>query len=219
MMKQRLQTSLGQQLVLTPQLKQALHLLQLSSLELEAEITDAVESNPLLEWEEHPPLATDAGPRETAADGDGRAAAPEAEWEPAEAWQRSGRGGDGDGEWDPTERLTESESLHDHLAWQLHLAQLSPRDRAIGEALIDAIDDDGYLRTGFDDIVATLAPEVPCSHDEILAVLRRIQHMDPIGVGARDLRECLLIQLGTLADDTPGRALAERMVVELIETL
>ena len=58
-----------------------------------------------------------------------------------------------------------------------------------------------------------------CSHDEILAVLRRIQHMDPIGVGARDLRECLLIQLGTLSDDTPGRALAEHMVVELIENL
>ena len=216
-MKQRLQTSLGQQLVLTPQLKQALHLLQLSSLELEAEITEAVETNPLLEWDESRPVATDATVVEQVADGDGRAAA-EPEWDPAESWQRSPVSG-GDGEWDPTERLTESESLHDHLAWQLHLSQLSPRDRAIGQALIDAIDDDGYLRTTFDDIVATLAPEVPCGHDEILAVLRRIQRMDPVGVGARDLRECLLLQLETLPEDTPGRALAERMVAELIETL
>ena len=219
-MKQRLQTSLGQQLVLTPQLKQALHLLQLSTLELEAEITEAVETNPLLEWDETPPLSADGPTREQAADGD----APdvrETEWEPAESWQGGtrGGGGDGDGEWDATERLTESESLRDHLAWQLHLSQLSPRDRAIGEALIDAVDDDGYLRISFDDIVATLAPEVSCSHDEILAVLRRIQRMDPVGVGARDLRECLLLQLETLPEATPGRALAERMVVELIETL
>src|SRR5690554_1901652 len=186
MMKQRLQTSLGQQLVLTPQLKQALHLLQLSSLELEAEITEAVESNPLLEWDENPPLAAEP---ESPAHGHTAEtempAAPEPEWDPAESWQRSPYSGDGgDGEWDATERLTESEDLRAHLAWQLHLSQLSPRDRAIGEALIDAIDDDGYLRTTFDDIVLTLAPQVPCSHDEILAMLRQVQRMDPVGVGA-----------------------------------
>lgn len=219
-MKQRLQTSLGQQLVLTPQLKQALHLLQLSTLELEAEIAEAVESNPLLEWEDgSPPTSGEEAPaREHTAESE-QPSAPEPDWDPAESWQRGAGGGDGDGEWDATERLTESESLHGHLAWQLHLSQLSPRDRAIGEALIDAIEDDGYLRTGFDDIVATLAPEVSCSDDEILAVLRRIQRMDPVGVGARDLRECLLLQLETLDADTPGRALAERIVEELIQTL
>lgn len=221
-MKQRLQTSLGQQLVLTPQLKQALHLLQLSSLELEAEITEAVETNPLLDWEENPPLAVDGAAREGAAgdDGEGEAhAASEREWEPAESWQGGARGGGEDGDWDATERLTGSDSLREHLAWQLHLSPLSPRDRVIGEALVDAIDDDGYLRATFDDIVATLAPEVPCNHDEILAVLRTIQRMDPVGVGARDLRECLLLQIAVLPADTPGLALAERIVVELIETL
>src|SRR5690606_6873891 len=223
-MKQRLQTSLGQQLVLTPQLKQALHLLQLSSLELEAEIAEAVETNPLLEWDEQAPLS--ATPEVPAADapaqasnGDGRAEA-DGDWDIAESWQAGARvGSDDDGEWDPTERATGSESLHDHLAWQLNLTQMSPRDRVIGEALIDAIDDDGYLRTSFDEIVETLAPDLPCSHEEILAVLHRIQHMDPVGVGARDLRECLLLQLEVMDPDTPGRALAGRMVVELIETL
>jgi RNA polymerase sigma-54 factor len=223
MMKQRLQTSLGQQLVLTPQLKQALHLLQLSSLELDAEVAEAVETNPLLEWDEQaPPAATPGTPDESPAD------APQADvhvgsdgdWDIAESWQSGARvGSDDDGEWDAAERASGSESLRDHLAWQLNLTQLSPRDRLIGEALIDAIDEDGYLRTSFDDIVATLAPDLVCSHDEVLAVLHRIQHMDPLGVGARDLRECLLLQLDVLEEDTPGRALAERMVVELIESL
>ena len=222
-MKQRLQTSLGQQLVLTPQLKQALHLLQLSSLELDAEVAEAVETNPLLEWDEQaPPAATPGTPDESPAD------APQADvhvgsdgdWDIAESWQSGARvGSDDDGEWDATERASGSETLRDHLAWQLNLTQLSPRDRLIGEALIDAIDEDGYLRTSFDDIVATLAPDLVCSHDEVLAVLHRIQHMDPLGVGARDLRECLLLQLDVLEEDTPGRALAERMVVELIESL
>ena len=222
-MKQRLQTSLGQQLVLTPQLKQALHLLQLSSLELDAEVAEAVETNPLLEWDEQaPPAATPGTPDESPAD------APQADvhvgsdgdWDIAESWQSGARvGSDDDGEWDAAERASGSESLRDHLAWQLNLTQLSPRDRLIGEALIDAIDEDGYLRTSFDDIVATLAPDLVCSHDEVLAVLHRIQHMDPLGVGARDLRECLLLQLDVLEEDTPGRALAKRMVVELIESL
>ncbi len=222
-MKQRLQTSLGQQLVLTPQLKQALHLLQLSSLELEAEITEAVETNPLLEWDEQAPLAaTPEVPAPTPAespDGDGQAGS-DGEWDIAESWQAGARAShDDDGDWDPTERVIGAESLRDHLSWQLNLSPLSMRDRAIGEALIDAIQDDGYLRVSFDEIVETLAPELVCSHEEILAVLHRIQHMDPVGVGARDLRECLLLQLEVLDEQTPGRALAERMVVELIESL
>ena len=222
-MKQRLQTSLGQQLVLTPQLKQALHLLQLSSLELDAEVAEAVETNPLLEWDEQaPPPAAPGAPDEAPPDAPKADAhvGSDGDWDIAESWQSGARVGlDDDGEWDAAERASGSETLREHLAWQLNLTQLSPRDRLIGEALIDAIDEDGYLRTSFDDIVATLAPDLVCSHDEILAVLHRIQHMDPLGVGARDLRECLLLQLDVLEEDTPGRALAERMVVELIESL
>ncbi len=222
-MKQRLQTSLGQQLVLTPQLKQALHLLQLSSLELEAEITEAVETNPLLEWiEEAPAAAAPEAPAPAAAEGpDGEGATgADGEWDIAESWQSGARiATDDDGDWDPTERVSGAESLRDHLSWQLNLSPLSPRDRVIGEALIDAIEDDGYLRVPFDEIVETLAPDLACTHEEILAVLHRIQHMDPVGVGARDLRECLLLQLEVMDPETPGRALAERMVVELIESL
>src|SRR5690554_2726434 len=113
MMKQRLQTSLGQQLVLTPQLKQALHLLQLSSLELEAEITEAVETNPLLEWDEQAPAAPAAEtPAPTPAEARAEAGGAGVEWDVAESWQAGARvSTDDDGDWDPTERLSGSESL------------------------------------------------------------------------------------------------------------
>src|SRR6476619_6423450 len=151
-MKTRLQTSLGQQLVLTPQLRQAIHLLQLSGVELEAELATAVESNPLLDWEETPPLTTEQpSPSEEARDStDGSGSrddddAPHWEHEP-ESWSpRSGGGGGEDDDGDASERVVEPETLVDHLQWQLHLSHLSPRDLRIGVALIDAIDEDGYL--------------------------------------------------------------------------
>src|SRR5688572_22052 len=146
-MKQRLQTSLGQQLVLTPQLRQALHLLQLSTLELEAEINAAVESNPPLDWDESEPLrvADDGAPASTETPADGESGDNDFrddDWSPAgEAWQES-RGWNGEDGGDPTDRMVQTDSLQDHLSWQLHLTHLSERDRRIGLMLIDAIDDD-----------------------------------------------------------------------------
>lgn len=224
-MKPRLQTSLGQHLVLTPQLRQALHMLQLSALELEAEITAAVESNPLLDWEESAPLQVgDGQAQETASDDTpreretGEAAAWEGDDEP---WSERGGGSGGgmDDDLDGSERIASVETLQDHLSWQLHLTHLSPRDRRIGAALIDAIDDDGYLRESFDAIAETLQPEIDCGSDEILAVLRQIQRFDPTGVGARNLSECLSLQLDVLPPDTPGKALAQRTAQTLIDRL
>lgn len=228
-MKPRLQTSLGQQLVLTPQLRQALHLLQLSSLELENEITIAVESNPLLDWDEsvgetpegmpEAPVAPEAAApeeapeRERGGEDDG--------WEPPDSWNTgSGGGGTGDEDGlDPMDRLVHAESLHDHLSWQLHLTRLSPRDQRIGAALIDAIDDDGYLRESLDNIADTLRPEINVGATEVGTVLHQIQRFDPLGVGARDLRECLQLQLEALSEDTPGKAEALRIVGEALERL
>ena len=223
-MKPRLQTSLGQQLVLTPQLRQALHLLQLSSLELETEIASAVESNPLLDWDEAegetpegmpdmPAPETAASDAEDPADRGEREDGGEESWEPPDSWNTSsgGNGNDEDG-YDPMDRMTAAESLHDHLAWQLHLSKLSLRDQQIGTALIDAIDDDGYLREELAAIADALKPDVIADDAEILTVLHQIQRFDPLGVGARDLRECLNVQLQALSDDTPGKPLALRIV-------
>ena len=225
-MKPRLQTSLGQQLVLTPQLRQALHMLQLSMPELEAEINDAVESNPLLEWDDAPTLSTPGETRD--ADGDAaeahrdeRAEAHDDHWDDHRdaAWTEGGRGSGEDPDGDASERIAQSETLRDHLSWQLNLSHLSPRELAIGEALVDAIDDDGYLREPPSAIAEALAPELECSEAEISLVLSRVQGLDPTGVGARDLGECLLLQLDALPPETPARDIARRAVSTLIERL
>ena len=232
-MKPRLQTSMGQQLVLTPQLRQALHLLQLSSLELEDEITLAVESNPLLDWAD-----TGSDPVESTSDGmPEQAPGPDASgpddsserehgndddsWEPPESWNTSSTGSgssDEDGA-DPMDRLVRTESLRDHLSWQLHLTRLTPQDQRIGAALIDAIDDDGYLREPLGAIAEMLLPELNVGAAEVAAVLSQIQRFDPLGIGARDLRECLTLQLDALSDDTPGKTMALRIVAGPLERL
>ncbi len=227
-------------MVLTPQLRQALHLLQLSSLELDAEIAGAVESNPLLDWAESQPeldgaaapttdrVGNDAEPvTDTSNDDRERERAQEREgsdeerWDVGESWGSGSGGGDFDDDSsnDPMDRLVDHESLRDHLSWQLHLTRLSPQDQRIGAALIDAIDDDGYLRESVDDIARMLHPEFKVDATDIAAVLRLIQRFDPLGVGARDLRECLRLQLDAMSDDTSGRATAKKIIEGPLERL
>jgi len=222
-MKARLQTSLGQSLVMTPQLRQAIRLLQMSSTELEQELAEAVESNPLLEWDD------DAGGGETATDG-AEAPAPDpadagdaqAEPVPADADWSGGHGGsfDDDDDGSAAERVAEADTLADHLLWQLHLSHLGARDLAIGMLLVNALDEDGYLREPLAAIAETLPPDIVADEDEILAVLRRIQQFDPVGVGARTLGECLDLQLAALPATTPALALARRIATSpLLERL
>lgn len=219
-MKPRLQTSLGQQLVMTPQLRQAIRLLQMSTAELEVEITQAVESNPLLDWaDDAPATGEDGAPaeaergsqEESRHDGDGSSG--DDDWAPDEGpWASSGGGSfDDDDPGSAAERIAEADTLRDHLLWQLHLSHLSPRDRRIGSALIDALEEDGYLREPLFGIAETLKPDLEASEDEISVVLHQLQRFDPVGVGARNLGECLRLQLLVLSDDTPGKALAMRI--------
>jgi hypothetical protein len=209
-MKPRLQTSLGQQLVMTPQLRQAIRLLQMSTAELEAEITEAVETNPLLDWAENADgpdtggesASSDSAPADDAPPDDPRERETNADdWSPDEApWSMDGGGQSGgsgsfdddDDQGSPAERVAEVDTLQDHLLWQLHLSHLSPRDRKIGAALVDALDDDGYLREPLTEIAQTLLPETIADEDEILTVLHQLQRFDPVGVAARSLGECLL---------------------------
>ncbi|MFP7722058.1 RNA polymerase factor sigma-54 [Lysobacter sp. A3-1-A15] len=218
-MKPRLQTSLGQHLVMTPQLRQAIRLLQLSAVELEAELVEAVESNPLLDWTETAIATGDdtAGPGE----GSGTVEASERDWGPndGEPWYERIGPSDRDDDGALADQVAEHESLHDHLLWQLHLSHLSPRDRQIGVALIEAIEDDGYLREPLAAIAATLAPEIEADEPEITTVLHQVQRFDPVGTGARDLGECLRLQLGVLPEDTAGLSLAMVLAGEPLERL
>jgi RNA polymerase sigma-54 factor len=219
-MKPRLQTSLGQHLVMTPQLRQAIRLLQLSTAELEIEIASAVESNPLLDWEEAAPQEPLPGDNANGngADHDDAPPADASPWDGDETWYE--RIGPADSDDEPlAEQVAESETLHDHLLWQLHLSHLSPRDRTIGVAVIEGIDDDGYLRETIEAIAESLLPEINAQPNEILTVLHQVQRFDPPGVGARSLNECLQLQLALLPDETPGRELAKKMADGPLERL
>ncbi len=224
-MKQSLQLKLGQHLTMTPQLQQAIRLLQLSTLELQHEIQEALDSNPLLDLIEQgdgDDAATGAGAGSEQESGALSAAdAPEpdvAEHVAAEAiptdltvdtnWDdiyetttsAAGGGTDDDGA-DFESYTAAATTLADHLLWQLNLTPMSDIDRAIATALIDAIDTDGMLGASVEEIAASVTPDGSVEIDEVLAVLHRIQHFDPPGVAARDLRECLLLQLAQRADD------------------
>lgn len=207
---------------MTPQLRQAIRLLQLSAVELEAELAAAVESNPLLDWTE---TAISVSASDTGVAGETNGAEPEhlppeAEWSTdGEPWYERLGPADNDDDTPIAEQVAESDTLHDHLLWQLHLSPLSPRDRLIGVALIEAIDDDGYLREPLESIAASLAPALDCDEEEITTVLHQVQQFDPVGVGARSLGECLRLQLAQFTPGTPGKALAHQLANGPLERL
>ncbi|SDJ65722.1 RNA polymerase factor sigma-54 [Microbulbifer yueqingensis] len=221
-MKQSLQLKLGTQLTMTPQLQQAIRLLQLSTLDLQQEVQSALDSNPLLEsdsGEQAEAPGSDSGTNAENAEASPSAETPDAggdsEWNndiPADLpvdtnWDDIYSGGSYSGPADADDNPLEqrnaaSESLQDHLRWQLNLTPLSPRDKFIGEILIDDISTRGFLQTPLEEIAASLDME----EDEALAVLKTIQQFEPAGCGARDLRECLLLQLRQLPADTPWLA-------------
>ncbi len=226
MLKASLQLRLGQQLTMTPQLQQAIRLLQLPALELQAHIRELLESNVMLEAEEDGDAtgtfeSLGAGPNDVEmphAEGGGEDAngeTAEAHAEPEveivdDAWQESSAA-PGEAPWqgDDDERQQEfsdgrGETLHGHLLWQLEMARLSPRQLAIGRAVIDAVNDDGYVHEPLDAIAATLKPEIDAAPEEIESMLAVVQGFDPLGVAARSVGECISLQLRALRADTPG---------------
>lgn len=207
---------------MTPQLRQAIRLLQLSAVELEAELAAAVESNPLLDWTE---TAISVSNGESGGEQPGNGAEtehlpPEAEWTTdGEPWYERLGPSDNEEETPIAEQVAESDTLHDHLLWQLHLSPLSARDRSLGVALIESIDDDGYLREPLESIAASLAETFDCSVEELTTVLHQVQQFDPVGVGARSLGECLRLQLAQFTPETPGKALAHQLANGPLERL
>jgi RNA polymerase sigma-54 factor len=225
-LKASLQLRLGQQLTMTPQLQQAIRLLQLPSLELQAHIRELLESNVMLEADEEAEgtatfEALGASPNE-------QAPAPQESAESTvevieDSWAEQSAG-PSDTPWngDDDERQQEfqdaaGETLHEHLAWQLGLATLTPREQSIGRAIVDAINDDGYLSDTLEVIATTLRPEIEVADGEIERMLKLVQTLDPPGVGARNLSECLTLQLALLQSDTPGLACALKIAAHHLE--
>lgn len=217
-MKPALQLRMSQQLTLTPQLKLAIRLLQLSSLELEAEIRQALENNPVLEIDGDPafgeaPAEPHPEPGEVGSDEAADVEAADDDWSldlpsgaPAAAADEE--------DYEPQQAATED--LASHLLWQLNLCRLNPRDQLIARALVDALDAEGYLDESLQSLQETLSADLSDLRlAEIEAVLHRVQQLDPLGVAARSLGECLAIQLRALDSGSPGRDLALRLTGQL----
>ena len=215
MLKPTLQLKLGQSLTMTPQLQQAIRLLQLPVLDLSAQIQEALEENIMLEMEDLPDVPKTSA--ETTA---------EIETIKAEdSWQSSSMERIQDGGWNgegrPVQEFADEsgQTLREHLLWQLELEDFSPREALIGEALIDAINDDGYLTAEIDDIVDAIDGDAGVSIEEIEGALGKVQRLDPVGVGARSLSECIELQLNQLRPDTPGVELALRLAGDHLDLI
>lgn len=234
-MKPTLQLKLSQHLTLTPQLQQSIRLLQLSTLELNQEVERVLQENPLLELDEgaNEEAVPYKGDIDTWSGNDrGGASDPasaEAElpagqetrldrdWLEEDSFSFSQR--DDSDEQDFPQLAAESPTLREHLNWQLNLIQIPERDKKIVALLIDALDEDGYLTQSLEDLASLLPQELEIDLDELQIALRHLQNFDPPGVGARDLRECLALQLQALPEDAPYRAQALQIVKQNLEAL
>ncbi|WP_105200050.1 MULTISPECIES: RNA polymerase factor sigma-54 [unclassified Pseudoalteromonas] len=246
-MRQSLQLRLGQQLTMTPQLQQAIRLLQLSTLDLQQEIQEALDANPLLEIEEEHYGDSDL-PRDknSAADSDSdiqsnNSTSNQDEVESGDALNNDSISDElpMDVSWDEyisaapvasgpmpdDESIYQgetTETLHDYLMWQLRLTPFSAIDEAIATAIIEAIDDNGLLTVSTEDLLESINHdelEEEIELDEIEAVLKRVQMFDPIGIGARSLQECLLIQLKQFSPQTPWLNETKEVVCNYIDLL
>lgn len=239
-MRQSLSPRLGQQMHLTPQLHQAMRLLQLSALELRQELQEALESNPMLEEEGPEDASLEAGDASAleqdgegadCEDGDGEesgaaldldaeAAQPIPEELPVDSdWDDIfpapiGPDRPADEAFDSAERNGGEQTLRDHLRWQLNLTPMPARDRLIALAIIDAVNPDGMLDVSVADLRRSFGAQLQVETDELIAVLKRVQRFDPPGVAARDLAECLALQLEQLDPGTPWRKTALSLVRE-----
>jgi RNA polymerase sigma-54 factor len=207
---------MGQQLAMTPQLQQAIKLLQLSTLDLQQEIQNALDENPLLEQDDNSSTekvkeeqdnsqvdTSEAITKQEFADD----LPMENNWEESYTPVHTTSVASGSANYDGEDTVYQGESsntLQDHLLWQMQLTPFSDKDMLIATAIIDSIDDSGYLTTDCDSILESLKTDIEdLELDEVLVVLKRIQHFDPIGVAARSTQECLLIQLQHLPTETP----------------
>jgi len=247
-MKQSLQLRIGQSLTMTPQLQQAIKLLQLSSLELQTEIQATLDANPLLEQDDNlgeiTVIDTDAT-REGSVNGDDvtEFKTPESKISENRAEQMLPDELEIDARWDQIyDNLPSSpgqsassgvdnrdmfenqagaeDMLKAHLTWQLDCSHLSETDHDIGLAIIDSIDDNGYLTENIEDIHdGLLRQHDTLEVDEVEAVLHLVQRFDPVGVAASSPSDCMAIQLGQYDPDTPHLAKARVLVEKYLEQL
>jgi len=216
-----LQLRLTQKLALSPQLQQAIRLLQLNRIELREYIQEVLDANPILERSEGEPDSGAIEFDQPEPVGETASASDEGlsdwDYEPlgGEQWAEGSSYEGFSGERQIAD--TSADSLGDHLLWQINLSHFSPVDTAIAQAIVYGLDEDGFLQETLAEIRASLAPEILVEEDEVLAVLHRVQRLEPVGVATRDPAECIRVQLSALTSDTPGRDLALRIARDFLD--
>jgi RNA polymerase sigma-54 factor len=236
MLKPSLQLRIGQQLTMTPQLQQAIRLLQLPSLDLQAHVRETLETNVMLEGDEEtleipPDTVREHEPappiEEKYRELDGISTPPDQRETPEveiadEAWGEHANGssdrswsGDDDRSGDFSDQ--HGQTLQEQLIEQLELAKLSAIDIAIARVITDAITDDGYLKDALEDIRLSLLPEIEATPADVERVLRIVQSLEPAGVGAQSLGECIALQLRQLDPATAARDIAIRVALEHLD--
>jgi len=227
MAEQSLQLRLTQKLALAPQLQQAIRLLQLNRIELREYIQDALDSNPILERTEGESQgdteATDTFSEREPANRENEEVDQEfqdkEDWDEGlpldNQWPESNDKGTFDAELQIAD--SSDQTLRDHLLWQINLSYFSPVDAAIAIAIVYGLNDDGLLQDSIEDIRASLAPEYLVDEAEVLAVLHRVQRLEPVGVASRSPGECIRIQLSVIPAGTPGRELALRIARDYLD--
>ncbi|MDP2831790.1 MAG: RNA polymerase factor sigma-54 [Pseudomonadota bacterium] len=216
-MKQSLQLKLHQQLTLTPQLQQSIRLLQLSTMELGQEISQMLQDNPLLERLDGED-SFDGPSGDAPADETARQERDDVYEEMA--WGDRAVGPAPDDEDDEHGfQQAETIGLRQHLAEQLGLTPLTTRDRQLIAFLIEALDDDGYLTASLEELAELLPEELEIDPLELNTALRLLQSFEPIGIGARNLGECLWLQLNTFPENTPDLQAAKVLVREHLTLL
>ena len=199
-MKQALQLKIGQSLTMTPQLQQAIKLLQMSTLDLQQEITRALEENPLLEREdeiEHYAEPSDSAVREQETPIESVEVAVETDWSDTNHFDLNRpmtRSASDDEYYSFESRTSEALTLSDHLLWQLNLMPLTERDMLIARVLVDSIDVDGFLDADLGEVTEALGKELDdLEFDEVECVLHQIQRLDRLGCDPRALA-CARVQ-------------------------
>jgi RNA polymerase sigma-54 factor len=229
-MKVGLQLRQSQQLTLTPQLQQAIRLLQLSTLEVTQESERLLNENPFLDRDDDYPAPTflhgdhPTTPQASASSEgndentsiDRELTRNDTDWG-TPSFSASGNNDDEDAGF--SELAADKPSLRDHLIWQVNLSQMEERDKQIVSLLIDALDDNAYLAQPLEEIAELLPAELDITLDDLETALVQLQHLDEPGIGARNLSECLSLQLQTLPRATPHLELAQRLVASHLDLL
>lgn len=231
-MKQSLQLKFSQHLALTPQLQQSIRLLQLSTQELNQELDAILQANPLLERADRSEGGSEPETAETFVPSTPQeTSAPAPEEKPLqedysgtdEFFDKGGNrweeGGSGDDDGDYTFQEAATQTLREHLLEQLSLMPLSDRDQKIALLLVDAINDDGYLEQTLEELAALLPEEAEIDILELQTALKLVQHLDPPGIGARNLAECLCLQLKAMSVDTPHLSIAHTLAEQHLPLL